>query len=100
MAAAPALKMERLHWSKHACGGIVAIIPTALGGLPMYGSSVHIVPRSFGSTKARVRIRNHALEPYFFHHQFYKNVAEAKRTVTLMLNELAELHRRNENEAR
>lgn len=79
----------KLIWQKHRAGGIVAIIPVELGGQVQRasGSSVHIVPHAFGSTKARVRLRNHALEQYFFHHQFYANVTEAKRAVTSKLNE-------------
>jgi hypothetical protein len=88
----------KLTWKKHLCGGFVAIIPVELGGKPMFDSSVHIVPNAFATGKSRVRLRNHALEPYFFHNQFYSSTAEAKRVVTAKLNELAELHRRNENE--
>jgi hypothetical protein len=88
----------KLTWQKHLCGGVVAIIPVELGGLPMFESSVHIIPNAFGTGKSRVRLRNHALEPFFFHNQFYPSLTKAKRVVTQKLNELAELQRRNVNE--
>ena len=50
-------------------------------------SSVHIIPRAFGSTKARMRISNHVLQPWNFQHQFYENVGAAKRALTMKLEE-------------
>jgi hypothetical protein len=85
------MKKVKLNWLKNACGGESALIPAELGGrsTPAHRQSfVQLTPRAFGSTKTRVRLSNHALERYFFFHQFYASTREAKSVLMLKLIEL------------
>ena len=66
-----------IKWRKHARGDQVAKLPA--------GGRAHIIPRAFGGTKTRLRVFDHPLQPYFYKHQFYPNVREAKRVLRAKL---------------
>jgi hypothetical protein len=70
----------KLAWRKHACSGVVAIMPKEFGG-----GSAHIVPHAFGSTKARLRLHDNPHARHFFFNQFYANAAAAKAALVAHL---------------
>jgi len=73
--------IAKLNWRPHSCGGLVCDLPD--------GGIAHIVPKAFGGDSTRLRVHGNTHSGFFFHHQVYKSVKEAKAALVLRLSSCA-----------